>query len=79
MCISRPRLSWSRSSTRATTWEKLDFYAAHHVDELLIVDPQERLVHWLQLQPDDKYRPVERSTLIALGPPELAERIDWPE
>jgi hypothetical protein len=49
------------------------------VDELLIVDPQERLVHWLQLQPDDKYRPVERSTLIALGPPELAERIDWPE
>jgi hypothetical protein len=61
------------------TWETLDFYAAHHVDELLIVDPQERLVHWLQLQPDDKYRPVERSTLIALGPPELAERIDWPE
>lgn len=22
------------------TWDKLDFYAAHDVDELLIVDPQ---------------------------------------
>lgn len=34
------------------TWEKLDFYAAHHVDGLLIVDPQERQVHWLGVQPD---------------------------
>jgi Uma2 family endonuclease len=61
------------------TWDKLDFYAAHGADELLVVDPQKREVHWLGLQPDGKYRPVERSTLIALGPAELTERINWPQ
>jgi Uma2 family endonuclease len=60
------------------TWEKLGFYAAHRVDELLIVDPQERKAHWLGLQADGQYRPMERSGLIELGPAELAGRIDWP-
>jgi Uma2 family endonuclease len=60
------------------TWQKLDFYARHHVDELLIVDPQERRVHWLALQPDGQYLPAERSALIELGPAELAEQLDWP-
>jgi len=60
------------------TWEKLGFYAAHGVDELLIVDPQRREVHWLSLSPDGEYRPIERSALLALGPAELAERIRWP-
>jgi Uma2 family endonuclease len=59
------------------TWQKLPFYAAHHVDEVLIVDPAERAVHWLALA-GDEYRPVERSGLIDLGPRELAQRIDWP-
>lgn len=61
------------------TWDKLRFYAAHEVDELLIVDPQERRVHWLALEPNADYRPVERSALVALGPVKLAERIDWPD
>ena len=61
------------------TWEKLAFYAAHSVDELLIVDPQKREVHWLGVQPGGEYGPIERSALIALGPVELAGRIDWPE
>lgn len=60
------------------TWEKLPFYAAHHVDELLIVDPQERRVHWLGLRAGGEYGPVELSGLVALGPAELAGRIDWP-
>ena len=61
------------------SWQKLEFYAAHHVDELLIVDPQGRQVHWLGLQADGSYRAVERSELIALGVPgELAELIAWP-
>jgi Uma2 family endonuclease len=59
------------------TWEKLSFYAAHQVDELLIVDPRARTAHWLALT-DGDYRPVERSGLIDLGATELAERIDWP-
>lgn len=60
------------------TWEKLPFYAAHDVDELVIVDPKDRRVHWLALH-EGEYQQVERSSLIELGPRELAERITWPE
>lgn len=59
------------------SWEKLSFYAAHHVDEILIVDPQAHSVQWLALE-EGEYRPVERSRLIDLGPDELGQRIDWP-
>ncbi|HEY1689694.1 MAG TPA: Uma2 family endonuclease, partial [Solirubrobacteraceae bacterium] len=31
------------------SWQKLPFYAAHDVDEILIVDPDTRKVHWLAL------------------------------
>jgi Uma2 family endonuclease len=58
-------------------WEKLPFYAAHHVDEILIVDPDTQHVHWLALTAD-RYEPIEHSALIDLGPAELARRIDWP-
>ncbi len=34
------------------SWQKLPFYAAHDVDEVLIVDPAERKVHWLALADD---------------------------
>jgi len=65
------------------TWDKLPFYADHGVDELLIVDPQERAVHWLALVgtregAGGEYQPVTRSGLVPLGPSELVERIDWP-
>jgi Uma2 family endonuclease len=60
------------------TWQKLYFYAAHGVDELVIVDPQERTVQWLGLT-GEGYQALERSGLLGLGPSELAERVDWPE
>ncbi len=56
---------------------KIPFYASHDVDELVIVDPQSRTVEWLALE-QGRYRPVEQSRLISLGPTELAGRIDWP-
>ena len=59
------------------TWQKLPFYAAHEVDEVLILDPEEHAVHWLGLS-DGEYLPIDRSGLIDLGRDELAERIDWP-
>ena len=59
------------------TWQKLPFYAAHHVDEILIVDPDTRQVHWLTLTAE-RYEPIEHSALIELGPAKLAQRIDWP-
>jgi hypothetical protein len=34
-------------------------------------------VDWLGLEAS-RYRPVERSALLNLGPDELAEQIDWP-
>ena len=58
------------------TWAKLPFYAAHGVEELLIVDPQERQVHWLSLQ-DGEYLAIRRSALIKLGADELSGRIEW--
>jgi Uma2 family endonuclease len=60
------------------TWKKLAFYAAHQVDELLIVDPEKRRVDWLGLEPNGEYRAIERSALIELVPSDLADRLDWP-
>jgi Uma2 family endonuclease len=59
------------------TWAKLPFYAAHRVEELLIVEPEERAIHWLALK-DDRYEPVQRSALIDLGVEEIASQIEWP-
>jgi Uma2 family endonuclease len=59
------------------TWEKLSFYACRAVDEVLIVDPQQRAVHWLTLS-GSEYRAATHSSLIDLGPDELIARIDWP-
>jgi hypothetical protein len=59
------------------TFEKLPFYAAHGVAEVLIVDPLQRSVRWLRLA-GDGYAPIAGSSLIELGPDALAERIDWP-
>jgi Uma2 family endonuclease len=56
---------------------KLPYYAAHDVDEVLLVDPVKRTVEWLALR-EGEYAPVERSALIELGPAELAAQIDWP-
>ena len=71
--IRPPRCVLEIVSPGDESWEKLPFYAAHHVDKVLIVDPQERSVSWLGLQ-DGEYRPIERSGLIELGKQELAER-----
>ncbi len=59
------------------SWEKLPFYAAHDVDEVLIVDPQQRSVSWLALR-DGEYRRVEHSGLLELEAQTLAEQLDWP-
>jgi Uma2 family endonuclease len=58
------------------TWEKVPFYAAHDVDEVLIVDPTTCDVHWLALD-HGSYEPVARSRLIDLGPADLVAQIDW--
>jgi len=57
--------------------QKLPFYAAHDVDEILIVDATDRTVTWLGLR-GGEYHPLERSRLIELGPADLAGRLEWP-
>jgi Uma2 family endonuclease len=82
---TRPRGVWHTTAALVVeiaspsdeSWQKLPFYAAHKVDEVLIVDPSDHTVHWLALS-GGEYREVQRSGLIELGPGELAERIDWP-
>jgi Uma2 family endonuclease len=59
------------------SWGKLNFYAAHGVEELLIVDPAQRTVSWMGLE-GGEYQHLKRSGLIELGAAELAQRIDWP-
>src|SRR5262249_4631657 len=61
------------------TPKKLPFYAAQHVDEVLIVDPATREITWLGLSDAGEYRSVERSGVIALRAAQLLERIDWPQ
>jgi hypothetical protein len=61
----------------AGCWQQLPFYAEHHVDEILLADPDERTATWLQLH-DGDYEPVQRSHLIDLEAAELAEQLDWP-
>jgi Uma2 family endonuclease len=58
------------------TWEKVPFYAAHGVDELLIVDPAEQIVRWFT-RSGDRYQPIARSGLIDLGPDELGSQLGW--
>jgi Uma2 family endonuclease len=82
---TRPRGVWHTTAALVVeivspgdeSWQKLPFYAAHQVDEVLIADPADHTVHWLALT-DGEYREVRRSGLLDIGPAELAERIDWP-
>jgi hypothetical protein len=64
------------ASPHDESWDKLAFYAAHDVDEVLIVDPQVRQVTWLGLS-GDGYVPIERS-MLGISASELAGQIDWP-
>lgn len=59
------------------SYKKFDFYAAHRVDECVIVDPEERAVHWFALS-GSEYRELEHSTVVDTGPGELARQLDWP-
>jgi Uma2 family endonuclease len=59
------------------TWDKLPFYAAHEIDELLIVDPAEQTVRWLA-RSGERYEPIARSGLIDLSADELTGQLDWP-
>lgn len=59
------------------TWDKMDFYASHGVDEVMVVDPAGRDVVILGLV-GDRYVPAGASTLLGMAADQLAAQIDWP-
>lgn len=60
------------------TWQKLDFYAVHGVEEVLIVDPDLREVTLLRLA-GGSYERVDQSALLGVPLTEITEQIEWPQ
>ena len=56
---------------------KLHFYFRAGVDELLIVDPEERTVEWFTRGPDG-FALADGSALLGITAVDLAEALDWP-
>lgn len=59
------------------TWDKLPFYAAHGVDELLIVDAEHRAVHLLRLS-GGEYEETPRSALLEVSASDVTNSLEWP-
>ena len=59
------------------TFDKFGFYAAAGVDELIIVDPAERLIRCFR-RDGDGYAEAARSDLLGVSSPELTTRLNWP-
>ncbi len=60
-----------------TSWRKLDFYAGAGVEELVIVDPQERTVTWMA-SAGDSWQPARTSTVLGIEVATLVDGIRWP-
>ena len=58
------------------TFDKLDFYTDHGVQELLVVDGQVRTVRCFALQ--DGQRERDRSEVLEMTTAEVVAAIDWP-
>jgi hypothetical protein len=58
------------------SWQKLDFYAAHHVDEVVIVDPAAQSVTWLRRNAEG-YQPTDHSELLDALVADVASQISW--
>jgi Uma2 family endonuclease len=58
------------------SWLKFDHYAAHGVDELVIVDPSERTVAWFVLV-GAAYQAVDRSRLLDVAVSEVRAGLGW--
>jgi Uma2 family endonuclease len=56
------------------SWDKLSFYAAHQIDEVVVVDFQQKRISWLSRN-DDRYQPIERSAVIDLDADQLGQQL----
>ncbi len=60
------------------SWDKLGFYAARGVGEVVIVDPDARSITWLALGPD-RYAPTEHSSLLRVPVAGIVASIEFPD
>ncbi len=58
------------------TFDKLDFYTAHGVREMIVVDWQDRSVRCFALQEGQVER--DRCTVLAMTTDEITAAVDWP-
>lgn len=58
------------------TFAKLDFYAAHGVQEVLVLDWRDRTARVLDTQ--HGHRDLDRSAVLGLTPAEIVATLDWP-
>lgn len=65
-------------SDRDESRRKVGFYFAHGVEELLLVDPQERTVEWYLRGPHG-FVAADGSALLGVTTEDLLAAIDWPE
>jgi len=63
-------------SPQDMTFDKLDFYTAHGVGELLVVDWQDRSVRCFALQ--EGQTECDRSEVLGLTTAEVVDAVDWP-
>ena len=59
------------------TFEKLPFYAAHGVEEVLVVEPDEHAARVLVLG-SSQYEERDTSTVLGISAADLARAIRWP-
>lgn len=76
-CVDTAALVVEIASPHDDTWEKLPFYAAHNVDEVVIVDPRTQTLTWLRLV-EGEFRRMEHSVLLDVAVDDVAAQIDWP-
>lgn len=89
LTVSDPNLDLSAASVESVrvavevlsphdeTFEKFSFYAAHHVDEILVADPDARTVQCWRLT-GGSYLSADRSTVLGVSCADLAAAIAWP-
>lgn len=58
--------------------EKLPFYLAHGVEEVVLVDPPSHTVRWLAAA-DGAYVEVDHSAVLDVDVAEVAAALDWPD
>ncbi len=59
------------------SYRKFGFYFGRGVEEILIVDPAERVIAWYH-RGSDGFEPTARSALLGVTATDLAAQIDWP-